>query len=347
MIDIDFASVYDYENLYQSFILSARQKHYRTSVLEFSYSLEENLIEIQNELIWKTYKVSAYRHFMLHEPKERLVSALPFKDRIIQHALCNVIEPVFESRMINDSHACRKGHGTLTAANRLSYFMGKESSIYYLKCDVRKYFASVKIPILKDIVKKWYIQNPDILWLLFSIYDAEDENDGLKIGNLTSQLSANVYLTELDFLLKTKLQVKNYIRYMDDFIILDKSKAYLNDLLATTSDFLDNNLGLQLNDKTHIGLARDGIDFVGFKIFPRNKVIKKASMNRMRGKYNAWKHGKMSDDRYLASIGSWIGHAKGTSSTAYVENTLLKSLRVAINRDRPEPTSSQACPSRG
>jgi retron-type reverse transcriptase len=335
MINIDYARVYDYENLYQAYLLASKQKHYRTSVLEFSYNLEENLIELQNELIWKTYKVGTYRHFTLHEPKERLVSALPFKDRIIQHALCNVIEPIFESRMIGDSFACRKGKGTLAAATRLAYFMGKESSIYYLKCDIKKYFASVKIPILKEIIQRWYIKNPDILWLLFSIYDAEDENDGLKIGNLTSQISANVYLTELDFLLKTKLEMHAYVRYMDDFIILDKSKGYLVELRGIIEDYLGRELGLQLNEKTHIGLTRDGIDFVGYKVYRRNKIIKKASMNRMRGKYNAWRHGKMADDRYLATLGSWIGHAKGTASAAYVQKTLLKSLQIAVGRKAP------------
>jgi retron-type reverse transcriptase len=329
-----YSLIYDFENLYQSANIAAKEKRYRKSVLRFFDNLEENLIVLQNELIYKSYTLGSFYHFEKYEPKKREISALPFRDRVIQIALCNIIEPAFEKRFIYDTYACRVNKGSLAAANRLSYFLGKPDSTKYLKCDINKFFKSVDIELLKILIQDRYVEDENILWLIDKILMHEYDNDGLKIGNRFSQLAANAFLAELDFYLKVKLQIPYYIRYMDDFIILSDSTSKLKDYLKLIEDFLDMVLHLKLNEKTKIDYSKNGIDFVGYKIFPKNKIIKKQSMNRTRNVFNAWRNGKATDEKYLASIGSRCGHAKGTASYKFYMNILLKSLQVAVNRPK-------------
>ena len=326
-----YALVYDFENLYQAANTAAREKRYNKSVMQFFYCLEENLIQLQNELIWKEYTLGKFYHFERYEPKHRKIAALPFRDRVVQIALCNIIEPAFEKRFIYDSYACRMNKGTHAAANRLSYFMGKPDATKYLKCDIKSYFRSVDIDVLQQLIEARYVEDEDILWLINKILLHEYDNDGIKIGNRFSQLAANAFLAELDFYLKVKLQLPYYIRYMDDFIILSNSISKLKQYLELANDFIVNALHLELNDKTKIDHCRNGVEFVGYKIFPRNKIIKKQSMNRTRNVFNGWRNGKISDDKYLASIGSRCGHATGTASYKFYMNILLKSLQVALD----------------
>lgn len=321
--------VYDYKNLYDAYLKARKQKRYRREVLQFSYTLEENLIELQNELIWKTYKVGSYRPFVIYEPKKRQIFALPFRDRVVQHALNAVIEPIFEKYMIYDSYACRRGKGTHQAVRRMAYFLGKPGNFYYLKADIKAYFSSINRTILRAIITR-KINDKDILWLIDEILNSTPSH-GLPIGNLMSQLFANVYLHELDHYIKNVCGVKFYIRYMDDVIILHNNKAYLLGLLDEIKCFLKTNLALELNDKTKIGKTSDGIEFVGYRIWSRNKLIKKQSLTRMRKKAKAWRHGKMSDERFLYSLGSWIGHTADTASHQAVERILLNSLKFAID----------------
>jgi retron-type reverse transcriptase len=324
-----FERVYDYRNLYEAYIKAKKQKRYRDEILQFSYTLEENLIALQNELIWKTYKVGTYRSFAIYEPKKRQIVALPFRDRVVQHALNTVIDPIFEHYMIYDSYACRRGKGTHQAARRMAYFLGKPGNYYYLKADIKMYFASINRTILQSIIAR-KINDKDILWLIDEILNSTP-GPGLPIGNLMSQLFANVYLHELDHHIKNVCGVKFYVRYMDDFVILHNNKAYLRGLLDEIKYFLKNQLALELNDKTKIAKTSDGIEFVGYRIWNRNKLIKKQSLSRMRKKAMAWRHGKISDERYLSSLGSWIGHSADTASHQAVERILLKSLRLAID----------------
>ena len=337
MITDGYCHIYDFENLYQSAITAAKEKRYKGSVLKFFDNLDENLIIIQNELIWKTYKPGPFFNFLRHEPKLRQISALPFKDRIVQIALCRIIEPEFERRFIYDSYACRVGKGTHEAARRLSYFLGKPDATKYLKCDVEKFFKSINIDILQNIIKRRYVSDPDILWLINVILTHEYNGDGIKIGNRFSQLAANAYLAELDFYFKVKLQVPYYLRYMDDFIFLSDKKNKLDYYQNKAETFLDEKLRLKLNNKTHIDYCKNGIEFVGYKVFPKNKIIRKQSMNRTRNVYRGWRLGKITDEKYLASIGSRCGHAKGTASYKFYMTVLLKSLQHALNRDKPQP----------
>jgi retron-type reverse transcriptase len=322
---MQYSDVHDFANLYDAYLKARKQKRYRGEVLKFSYSLEQNLITLQKELIEKTYAVGAYRPFIVYEPKKRQIVALPFRDRIVQHALNNVIEPVFERRMIADSFACRVGKGTLAAAKRVSYFMGKPGNVYYLKLDIKNFFASIDRSILKSIIVK-HIKDEGILWLLDVVFDSSPV-PGMPIGNLMSQLFANVYLHELDHYCKNVLGVKYYVRYMDDVVILSHSKSYLQAVLASINDFIVSHLALKLNQKTCIGTCKDGIEFVGYRIWRNLRLIKKQSLVRMKKKVKAWKSGKIQDEKFMASLGSWMGHAVDTSSYRGVVRIVLDSMR--------------------
>jgi retron-type reverse transcriptase len=325
-----YSEVYDFTNLYNAYLLARKQKRYRPEILPFSYNLEPRLIELQNELQTYTYCVGEYRPFIITDPKRRQIVALPFRDRIVQHALHNIVEPPLDRRMIYDSFACRKGKGTHAAAKRLSYFLGKPDNLYYLKMDIKSYFASVNIPILKRILCR-YIQDEGITWLLEKILDSPAVS-GLPIGNLMSQLFANIYLHELDHHCKNVLSVSYYIRYMDDIIIMAHSKAYLKWLLADIELFLKQHLALTLNEKTSIGKCQDGITFVGYRIWRGYKLIKKHSLQRMKKKFRAWKHGKIDNDRFTASLSSWMGHTLDTASHKIVEQIMLDTIHVLTRR---------------
>jgi retron-type reverse transcriptase len=330
-----YSRIFDFENLYQAANMAAKGKKYKPAVLRFFHqNLDENLIELQNELIWKEYTPGKYYNFEVKDPKPRLISALPFRDRVVQIALCNIIEPLFDTSFIYDTYACRVGKGSIAAATRLSYFLGKPDATKYLKLDIQKYFRSINIEKLEAVIKARYVDDDDVIWLIDTILRHDYHDDGIKIGNRFSQLGANAFLAELDFFLKVKNQIPYYIRYMDDIIILGNSKAKLHAICEKTERFLNNNLGLKLNDKTKIDNCKNGIDFVGYRVFPKNKIIKKTSMSRTLAVFRAWRNGKMNDTRFLASIGSRCGHATGTASYKFYMQILLKALRLALAPER-------------
>jgi retron-type reverse transcriptase len=317
--------IYDFENLYRAYLKARRNKRYQQEVLAFTANLEENLLQIQNELIWKTYRTGPYRFFYVHDPKTRLVAALPFKDRVVQHALCNIIEPIFESRFIYDSYACRVGKGTHAGADRVTQFLRiaqrKWERVYCLKGDIVQYFPSINHAILKAIIRK-RIACPDTLWLIDEIIDSGGDGSdcprGLPIGNLTSQLWANVYLDQLDHFVKEVLREKYYVRYMDDFVILSGDKKHLWDIKHQIEDFLADKLDLRLNGKTGIWPISQGIDFLGYRIWPTHRLVRKSSIKRMKRKLKVfqrkYREGRIDLDKINATIQSWIGHVSYANS---------------------------------
>lgn len=268
-----YEKIYDFGNLHKAYLQARKCKRYKMEVLEFTNDLEMNLIEIQNELIYQKYQPSAYRSFIIKEPKERLILCLPFRDRVVQHAIHNVIEPIFEATFIKDSYACRKDKGTLKGIIRTEYFVFKNESKYCLKMDIKKYFYSIDHSVLKELIKK-KIRCKKTLCLLRKLIDSVD-NPGLPIGSLLSQLFANVYLNSLDHFIKEELRVKKYVRYMDDMIILSDSKLQLRYYLEEITNFAENKLHLKLNSKTQIFPLNRGIDFLGYRQFSFYRVLRK------------------------------------------------------------------------
>ena len=337
MQKLKFEDVYDFQNLFNAYKTGISNittyKRYRKHVTDFTVQLEENLIELQNDLIWHTYELGNFFNFCVYEPKKREIAALPFRDRVVQIALCNIIEPYIDARFINESCGCRKNKGTLFAARRAAYYMHKSENTKYLKCDIHKFFYSVDINILIQLIRR-YIDDEGILWLIEKIIRKDNPEKGIKIGNRLSQLAANIYLHELDFYIKQMLHVKYYVRLIDDFLIFSNNKHKLRVYLEQIEEFLHETLHLELNEKTCISSCKSGVDFVGFKIFPNYMIVKKKTLRRTSRLLRGWMHGKISDEAFTASIGSRCGHAKGSVSYKFYNDILLKALFYALKRGK-------------
>lgn len=299
-------------------------KRFRPEVLVFSANLEKELFAIRRDLVEGKYRVSAYRTFKIYEPKERDIMALPFRDRVVQHALVNTIEPIFERRFIFDSHACRKGKGIHASSIRLTEFLRianrtwLDGRIYCLKADIKKFYPSVNRAILRDILGRT-IGDPQVMGLIDLILQSSAAHDpemgkGLPIGNLTSQLFANVYLNRLDHFIKDDLRHRFYTRYMDDFIILDHDRPRLQQNLKLIKEFLGHFLDLTMNTKTRIFPAKRGVDFVGYIHWSDHRLLRKASVIRvrrqLRGMRSRLKGGGISYEKALQTIASWNGYFK-------------------------------------
>lgn len=313
-----YPRIYDFDNIHLAYLKARRNKRYKQEVLRFSSRLEENLIDIQNHLIWKTYRPGRFKYFTIYEPKERLIAALPFRDRVVQHSLCNIIEPIFERSMIHDSYACRRGQGVLSGVLRTTRFLRDASRrwerVYCLKADITKFFPSIDHAILKRIIRR-RIVCPDTLALIDTIIDSPEINKGLPIGSLTSQLWANVYLNELDHFVKETLRIRYYVRYMDDFLLFNTDKSRLHALLNEIAAYLSDRLHLSLNGKTQIfPINPRCVDFLGYRIWADHRLLRKANVKRTRRKLKKYarlyRKGQMSLERIWPSIASWIGHAK-------------------------------------
>ncbi|GHU42134.1 hypothetical protein FACS1894111_05540 [Clostridia bacterium] len=329
-----FEKVVDFENLYQAWESARQGKRYREEVMQFSENLESNLIEIQNHLLYGTYRAGSYRQFYVYEPKKRLIMALPFRDRVVQWAIYRQLFPIFDKQFIMDSYACREGKGAHKAVDRLQYWLRqtdrKPKRYYYLKLDIAKYFYRVDHEVLIKILRR-KISDTKIVDLLAMIINSEetkfglpvgvepdlcDPSDrlaevGMPIGNLTSQMFANLYLHELDIFAKHKLGLHYYIRYMDDIIILHHEKKYLAMVKNEIETFLFDNLRLQLNKKTAIRPCSMGIEFVGYRIWATHRKLKKKTALKIKRAVKSIKDkresGAMTEESFERRIASYKG----------------------------------------
>jgi RNA-directed DNA polymerase len=324
-----FEEICSFENLYQSYLKARKCKRYKDYILDFSWNVEEELLALQAELKNKTYQHGEYYEFTLYDAKKREIKAAPFRDRVVHHALCNVIEPLFDKKFIYDSYACRKGKGTHKAVKRFEQFLkssedkwkGKE--VYCLKCDVSKYFDSIDHEILLSLIGR-VVKDDDAMWLIKIIvkssfkhrlhsYDLFHYRDtGIPIGNLTSQLFANLYLNELDQFVKHSLQKKYYLRYMDDFLLLGDDKRELHGCENVLRKFLSEELKLELHKrKVSLAPVGEGVFFLGYRIFQGYKLVRKTTVKRFLANMQL----KVVDGEDLAdSIRSWLSFANNTSN---------------------------------
>lgn len=315
----------DFETLLAAWERTASGRQRQRDVIAFQADLEPRLIEIQNSLLHKTYRTGPYHFFHVYEPKRREVASLPLKDRVVQHALVSAIEPLFEREFIDQSFACRRRKGAHRGADLAQRFLREAGrgggSVYALKGDIAQYFPSVSHDALRRLLHR-RIACPDTLWLLDDILASSADPAaltprGIPIGNLTSQLFANIYLHELDHFVKHTLREPRYLRYMDDFAIIHGDKAHLHAVRRDIEDFLWAELSLRLNVKTQVFPVGDGgrsLDFLGYRIWPTHRALRKDSVNRMKRKMKrmaaAYHKGVMSWDEIDPVIMSWIGHAR-------------------------------------
>ena len=327
-----------FEALHAAGLRVIKGRRHQLDVIRFENDLESNLIDIQNSLIWKTYQTGPYRNFKVFEPKERDIAALPLKDRIVQHAMIETLDPIWAARFIFDTYACRPGKGTHAGADRAQAFLRasqrEHGTVYVLKADISKYFPSICHDVLKRLIRR-RVACPDTLWLIDNIIDSTAEAGdpmprGIPIGNLTSQLFANIYLHELDEFVKFELREKQYLRYMDDFAVIGGDKAHLHRVRRDIEDFLHARLGLRCNHKTQIFPVSPtngrALDFLGYRIWPTHRKIRKDSAGRMRRKMKRmarlYHEGKMTWDQVHQVIMSWIGHA-GHANTYKLRTRVL------------------------
>ena len=289
-----------------------RGKKKRKDVIEFALHLSDEILLLHRELEDKTYRHGPYHAFKINDPKPRDIHKASVRDRLIYHAVHRVLYPYFDNKFIYDSYSCRLGKGTHKAINRFCNYARKISrnnmrTVWVLKGDIRKFFASIDHEVLKNIFKK-YIFDANTLWLLGqligSFYTTGKDGVGLPLGNLTSQLFVNIYLNEFDQFVKRKLKATYYIRYADDFVILSESRSYLARLIPELSKFLENKLRLTLHPKKlFIKTLASGVDFLGWVIFPRHLVprtsTKKRVIKRLRINYSK---------QSLASYFGLLGH---------------------------------------
>ena len=315
-----YKRIYSFDNLHKAYLKARMNKRYKNDVLEFTNNLEENLITIQNELIYETYRPSKYKEFIVTDPKVRLILALPFRDRVIHQAICSVIEPIFEKTFIKDSYACRKGKGTLAGVKRMEFFLKQNirsnKDVFCLKMDIQKYFYSIDHAMVKRLLLR-KIRCKRTLKLLNIIIDSTDD-PGIPVGNLTSQLFANIYMNYLDHFIKETLRIKYYVRYMDDMIILDGDKKQLWRWLKEINGFISQELKLTLNKKTSVFNIKRGIDFLGYRQFPDTRILRKRVMVKNIRKFRKFVRAGVGIDKVNKSLASLQGLCKHCSSGQFL-----------------------------
>ena len=300
---------------WQEFLCGKRK---RKDISQFSVNLMENLFILHSELTSKTYVHGGYTAFKINDPKPRDIHKATVKDRLLHHAIYRILYPYFDRKFIFDSYSCRIGKGTHKAMNRFREFgrivsKNNTRTVLILKCDIRKFFANIDHQILKNILAK-HIGDKDVLCLLEKIiasFGSTKKGAGLPLGNLTSQLLVNIYMNIFDHFVKRELKVKYYIRYADDFVILSENKNILENLLSKISDFLEQNLKLELHpNKVYIKTLASGVDFLGWIHFSDHRVLRTATKNRMYRKINI----EAKPDAYQSYLGI-IGHGNSHKIT--------------------------------
>ncbi|MDB5037554.1 MAG: hypothetical protein JWQ35_1082 [Bacteriovoracaceae bacterium] len=330
-----FHQIVTYDNLLHAAYKALRRKKAKASVASFYFHLENEIIALQSELISETYQPRPYHQFEIREPKVRKICSSDFRDRVVHHAICNLMEPLFERRLIKDSYACRVGQGSHAALKRAQFFSRKNR--YFLKCDIRKYFPSIQHETLKNLLRK-IIKDPKLLSLLDLIIDHKmpesEVGKGIPIGNLTSQHFANFFLGELDHFLKEKYHLKGYVRYMDDFICFSDNKEYLQNLLKDIRVFLREKLQLELKETVvRIAPVSEGVPFLGFRIFRNLIRLQRPNLIRLRRRIKQrerkFEKGLIDEQNLARSIKSMVAHISHADTRELRRKEFERSLNLA------------------
>ncbi len=285
-----YEDIISVENLLAAWREFVSGKRAKRDVQEFSLHLMDNILALRTDLANKTYRHGSYRHFKISDPKPRDIHKSGVRDRLLHHAIHRISYPYFDKHFIFDSYSCRLDKGTHKALDRFKEFSRKATRNYHrtawiLKCDIRKFFASVDQEVLLGILAR-VIPDKDILWLLGQVLDsfstAGKTRVGLPLGNLTSQLLVNIYMNEFDQFVKHELKAKYYIRYADDFVFLSDDRLWLEGLIPQIREFLTERLKLELHpNKLFMKTVASGVDFLGWVHFPEHRVFRTSSKNRM------------------------------------------------------------------
>lgn len=340
-----FDNITSWENLLHAYRRAAKRKRSKLDVAAFEYRLEEELIRLQQELRQQTYRPGLYRSFFIHDPKRRLISAAPFRDRVVHHALCHWIEPPYERSFINDSYANRVGKGAHAARARCQQFARRFR--YVLQCDVRQFFPSIDHAILRNQLAR-KISDAQTIWLASLILDggkdaltdqyqmvyfpgddlfAVNRPRGLPIGNLTSQFWANVYLNPFDHFVKRELRCRGYLRYVDDFLLFADDKETLWQWRTAVEERLGR-LRLTIHPGAQPRPVTEGVPFLGFVIFPDRIRLKRRKGVQYRRKFRRMlaqaAAGEIPLAAVSASVRGWINHARWGNTVGLRKAVLSK-----------------------
>lgn len=284
-----YNNIISIENLLVTWEHFFRGKRNKKDVMIFQLKLGDNIVDLYSLLKTKTYEHGGYSAFNVSDPKPRNIHKAIVRDRVLHHLIYKELYPYFDPKFIFDSYSCRKNKGTHRALDRFQYFARKVSknntrTCYVLKCDIKKFFASIDHNTLNLILKR-HIEDKEVLWLINQIiksFYTTKEKMGLPLGNLTSQLLVNIYMHEFDMFIKQELRVKYYIRYADDFAIFSDDKKYLEKLFPKTEKFLNEKLKLKLHeDKVYTKTYASGVDFLGWVHFPYYRQIRTSTKRKV------------------------------------------------------------------
>lgn len=318
-----FGSIISPESLFSAWDVFKKGKQSKLDVQRFGWNLEENIFKLHRDLKDKIYKHGDYQGFYISDPKQRHIHKATVRDRIFHHAVFATLNPIFEPTFISNSFSCRIGKGTHKGIDVLDKTLRQISSnsfkpCFALKCDIKKFFETINHSILLSIIRK-RIKDADAMCLLEEIiesfisqYSTIFERKGLPIGNLTSQLFANIYLNEFDQFVKHNLKIKHYIRYTDDFVIVAKDKLYLKNLIKSIHSFLSDKLALELHPKkVTIRKSHQGIDFLGYIILPHHRLLRTKTRQRifrkLRERIEGYKNGTITRQTLEQSLQSYLG----------------------------------------
>jgi retron-type reverse transcriptase len=336
-----FEKIISLENLFFAWDAFKKDKRDKKDVLRFEWNLEENIFRLHRDLRNRRYHHDFYVSFCINDPKPRHIHKATVRDRILHHAIFNILNPIFEPAFIAHSFSCQIGKGTHKGVNALENFLRQVSRNYTkpcfaLKCDIQKFFATVDHDILYNILKK-RIKDIDALRLIkeiiesfVSCYSTIFEKKGLPIGNLTSQLFANVYLNEFDQFIKHRLKVKYYVRYTDDFVIVSNDLNYLRKIIMLIRAFLKDKLELNLHSKkVNIRKFYQGIDFLGYVILPHYRLLRTKTKRRiffkLKHRVKEFRSSKISEETFNQSLQSYLGvltHANAFKLSEELRNQL-------------------------
>jgi len=332
-------SIISPQTLFRAWEIFKSDKRNKPDVAEFELNLEQNIFDLYRDLKNETYKHGPYRGFWIHDPKLRRIHKATVRDRVLHHAVFYVLNRIFEPTFINDSYSCRIGKGTHKGMEKVADMIRAVSKnhthpCFALKCDVRKFFDSVDHDTLLGILGK-KIKDEKVRSLLSEIVESFEasrpnlfERRGVLIGNLTSQVFANIYMNEFDQFMKHELKVKNYARYTDDFVIVSDDKVYLEGLLDPIREFLKSKLHLDLHPKK-ITLKKhiQGVDFLGYVILPHHIKLrtktKRKIPKKIRQSVTLYKSGQINEVAMKSSLASYLGvlsHANTYEMTESVRN---------------------------
>lgn len=347
-----YDQLYSWDNLYLAYRRAAMGKRGRISAAAFEYRLEDNLCNLLADLCSKSYRPGGYCSFYIHEPKRRLISAAPFRDRVVHHALCNIIEPIFERSFIFDSYANRVGKGTHRALDRCQGFARRYR--YALQCDVAQFFPAIDHAILRGILAR-KVDDIDTLWLIDQIiasgigvlgnqYEmqwfagdgptAAQRPRGLPIGNLTSQFWANCYMNGFDHFVKRQLRCLAYIRYVDDFVLFSDDKGELREWHNAIVERLAE-LRLTIHPGAHPRPVTEGLPFLGFVVYPDHRRLKRRKgiffQRKLRRMLRQYAVGEVPLEEINIAVQGWLNHVR------YANTIGLQ--RAVLSEPIPRPQS--------